>query len=273
MLKKIIKQAALVFNNKCQHAESQKYQERYEKIHYRLLGNPKILDMVHKDLKKMRAPSGMESRYSSDMILRMLMVKFLEMLSWRDTVVRIENDMVLRNFIGAGFAGKFPNHAYLCGAYKFIKVKTWRIINELLKTDAIERKEISGKKLRADTTLYETNIHYPTDSHQLWDSYRVLVRNIRNFREFYPHMQFGFRFHDKKVKKHYTFISRNSKAKSKSAKRELKKRYHMLIDQVQRACTAAESCIAMMWNSAEVLPPLEEMKHYLPIVKRVIYQT
>jgi len=273
MLKKIIKQVSLVFNNKCQHAESRKYLEQYEKINERLLKNPKILDMVHFDLKKMRAPSGMESRYSSDMILRMLIVKFTEMLSWRDTIVRIENDMVLRNFIGAGFAGKFPNHSYLCGAYKFIRSKSWRRVNEILKKDAFKKEEITGEKLRADTTLYETNIHYPTDSHLLWDSYRVLTRNIRKFREFYPHMQFGFRFHDKKVKKHYTFIFRNAKAKSKSTKREIKKRYNMLIDQVQRGCTAAQSCIAMMWNSAELIPPIEEMKHYLPIIKRVIAQT
>ncbi len=273
MLKKIIKQVSLVFNNQCQHAESRKYLEQYEKVNERLLKNHEILDMIHSDLKKMRAPGGMESRYSSDMIMRMLIVKFMEMLSWRDTIVRIENDMVLRNFIGAGFAGKFPNHSYLCGAYKFTKSKTWRLINELLKKDAFKREEISGEKLRADTTLYETNVHYPTDSHQLWDCYRVLVRCIRKFREFYPHMQFGFRFHDKKVKKHYTFISRNSRAKSKSTKRELRKHYHMLIDQIQHACTAAESCIAMTWNSVEVITPIEELKHYLPIVKQVIYQT
>ncbi len=273
MLKKIIKQVALVFNNACQHAESRKYQERYKNVHNRLLGNPKILDMVHKDLKKMRAPDGMESRYSSDMILRMLIVKFMEKLSWRETIVRIENDVVLRNFIGAGFAGKFPNHSYLCGAYKFIKSETWRTINELLKKDALKNKEISGKKLRADTTLYETNIHYPTDSHQLWDGYRVLVRCIRNFREIYPHMQFGFRFHDKKVKKHYTFISRNAGAKTKSTKREIKKRYNMLIEQVQRALNASDSCIAMMWNNAAIIASIEEMKHYIPIVKQVIYQT
>lgn len=273
MLKKIINQVALVFNNKCQHSESQKFQERYEKIHNRLLDNPKILNLVHSDLKNMRAPDGKGSTYSSDMILRMLIVKFKEMLSWRDVIVRIENDMVLRNFVGVGFAGKFPNYSYLCGAYKFIKPETWKSINTALLKDVVAKKEVTGEKLRVDTTLYETNIHFPTDSHLLWDSYRVLVRNIRKFREIFPHIHFGYRFHDKKVKKHYTFISRNSGAKTKSTKREIKTRYNSLMEQVQRAYEAAQSCVAMTWNSAETIVPVEEMKHYLPIIERVMYQT
>jgi IS5 family transposase len=241
-------------------------------VNHRLLENPKILDTVHGDLKKMRAPSGKTSNYSSDMILRMFIVKFMEMLSWRDTIVRVENDMVLRNFVGVGFSGKFPNHSYLCVAFKFIRPETWNKVNELLKQDAITKEEITGEKLRADTTLYETNIHFPTDSHLLWDSFRLLTRLIRNFRELYPHMHFGYRFHNKKVKKHYTFISRNSGAKTKSVKRHIKKRYGELIGQVHRACEAAESCIAMMWNNSQDIAPIDEMKHYLPIVRRVLHQ-
>jgi hypothetical protein len=129
MLKKIIKQASLIFNNRCQHAESQKYQEKYQRINDLLVENPKILNIVHYDLKKMRAPAGKESQYSSDMILRMLIVKFTELLPWRDAITRIELDMVLRNFVGAGFAGNLPNYSYLCGAHKFIQSQTWKKVN------------------------------------------------------------------------------------------------------------------------------------------------
>ncbi len=132
MLKKIVNQAALVFINKCQHKESREYQAKYQKINQRLINNPGILDAIHKDLKVMRTPQGRSSHYSSDMILRMLIVNIIEMLSWRDTIVRIENDMVLRNFIGAGFSGKFPNSSYLCGANKFVEEKTWKKINDVL---------------------------------------------------------------------------------------------------------------------------------------------
>jgi len=36
-----------------------------------------------------------------------------------------------------------------------------------------------GRKLRVDTTVVETNIHYPTDSSLLVDGTRVLTRTMK----------------------------------------------------------------------------------------------
>jgi IS5 family transposase len=123
-----------------------------------------------------------------------------------------------------------------------------------------------------DTTLCETNIHYPTDSSLLWDSFRVLTTNIRLFKKQFPHIHIGNRFHNKKVKKLYSYISRNINNKSKGTKREVFKRYNLLIEQVQRAYEAAECCIDMMKRYSADIEPIEQLKHYLPIVKQVIYQ-
>src|SRR4029450_14068215 len=38
---------------------------------------------------------------------------------------------------------------------------------------------IRGRRLRVDTTVVETNIHYPTDSTLLADGVRVLTRTLR----------------------------------------------------------------------------------------------
>jgi IS5 family transposase len=40
---------------------------------------------------------------------------------------------------------------------------------------AQEKKIIQGRKLRVDTTVVETDIHYPTDSSLLGDGVRVLT--------------------------------------------------------------------------------------------------
>ena len=44
---------------------------------------------------------------------------------------------------------------------------------------ALEKKVASGCKLRVDTTVVETNIHYPTDSSLLGDGVRVLIRVMK----------------------------------------------------------------------------------------------
>ena len=38
---------------------------------------------------------------------------------------------------------------------------------------------LQGRKMRVDTTVVETNIHYPTDSSLLGDGARVLTRTMK----------------------------------------------------------------------------------------------
>ena len=51
-------------------------------------------------------------------------------------------------------------------------------IHQRLVAIACEHKIAPGRKLRTDTTVVETNIHYPTDSSLLGDGVRVLTRVI-----------------------------------------------------------------------------------------------
>jgi hypothetical protein len=46
-------------------------------------------------------------------------------------------------------------------------------------TLAQEKKVVEGRKMRVDTIVVETNIHYPTDSSLLGDGVRVLTRAMK----------------------------------------------------------------------------------------------
>jgi IS5 family transposase len=46
-----------------------------------------------------------------------------------------------------------------------------------------ERRVVHGRRLRVDTTVVETNIHYPTDATLLADGVRVLTRTLRRLGE------------------------------------------------------------------------------------------
>ena len=48
---------------------------------------------------------------------------------------------------------------------------------------AREQGVVKGRKLRVDTTVVETNIHYPTDSSLLGDGARVLTRTMKRIEE------------------------------------------------------------------------------------------
>jgi IS5 family transposase len=52
-------------------------------------------------------------------------------------------------------------------------------IHQRVVTIAREKQLIQGRRLRLDTTVVETNIHYPTDSSLLGDGVRVLTRAMK----------------------------------------------------------------------------------------------
>ncbi len=71
----------------------------------------------------------------------------------------------------------------LCTALKMMEPSTWEKINSLLAEVAAKENKISGDYMRLDSTVSETNIHFPTDNGLLWDSYRVISRIIRTINE------------------------------------------------------------------------------------------
>jgi IS5 family transposase len=110
---------------------------------------------------------------------------FVEGLSYRDTVIQVENSEFLRKFVGLGVQ-PMMDFTFLNRAFGVIRAETWGTVNRLLAEYARDEKKISGDKLRIDTTAYETNIHYPTDASLLWDGFRTLARLLRQTKEDHP---------------------------------------------------------------------------------------
>ena len=110
-------------------------------------------------------------------MLRILIVQSLEGMSLRQTVVRIDDSPALRQFVRLGVK-PMMDFTTLDKLKNAIRPATWKRINTELAHHAVGEQKISGDRLRLDTTAVETNIHWPTDSSLLWDTYRVLARLI-----------------------------------------------------------------------------------------------
>ena len=157
--------------------------------------NPRLVSMVHQDLAKMLSQSkrGRKSQYTSEQILRSLIVLFIEQTSFRRVVVCIENSEFLRHFVGLGVK-PMMDYSFLDKAFCVLSEQTWEAMNGVLARYAKEQDKITPDKLRMDTTVYEANIHYPSDSSLLWDSFRTLARLLQQIQQELPQLSLKHRF-------------------------------------------------------------------------------
>lgn len=246
------------------------YQKRYLKISEILEQNSKILKSFHKNIKSLSSDKGRNSIFSSDTLLRCLLVRILEGLSLRETSIRLNNDLFLKSFAKIGM-GAVPDFRLLHAIEKELSSKMWDEINMLFFDFTNAKGLVTSEKLRIDTTVSETNIHYPSDSHLLWDSFKVLSKNIRSYLAKNPGLKIYCRFHNNKVKKLYTYISRNAGNKSKRTKQRTKSSYKDLIFQINRLNELAKH-IEALGEGSQGKPEFKNICHYRAIAEKVVYQ-
>ena len=210
------------------------YFARYDFASGFLDRHPEIVDRVHRDLRKplakaqRKGPQGQACSFSSDTVLRLCLVKVLEDTSYRGTIVRVDDSPRLREFTRI-HSGPIMSPATFNRLANAIRPATWKKINQLLAQAAAAEGRITGEHLRLDTTAVETNIHWPTDSGILWDTYRVLDRHVQAIRELAPGLLSDKRLHAKRAKQLHSRISRSARHRTEKAKRERIRHYERLI--------------------------------------------
>lgn len=272
--KKILNQGYLDFGGKSVVKVVREYRAKYEAIGQILEANPGILDIAHRDFIRVLSTSEYgRAGYTSEQLLRSIIVMFIEAKGYRDTVILVENSEFLRSFVRLGNK-EMMDHTFLCKAFTSLSEETWKAINEALSRYAKKKEEITSEKIRLDTTAYETNIHYPTDSSLLWDSYRVMARLMRGAGDEMRAKGLTHRFHTKKVKRLALYISRNSDKKDKGVQRKIKSTYKKLIERVRWIVSVGEEAGRLLSTSGGVRAKTvaAELQRYLPIEQKIINQ-
>ncbi len=263
------------------------YYEQYEAVSDVLLNNPKILALVHKDLEDALESEtsddgrGGTFKYTSDTVVRMVVCQIIEGRSFREIIIRIDDSHYLRRFVRI-FDGPMMDFTTFNRLKNCISSETWKKINEAIACYAEQNELIEGERLRMDTTAVETNIHWPLDSAQLWDTYRVTARLIERARELDPMVVGNHRLQTRKAKRLYTTISRKASKDVEKSKETLRPLYERLIELTLRICEWSEEVRLNLerglndWTedqraTAEAIA--NEIAHYRHLGLRVIDQT
>jgi IS5 family transposase len=242
------------------------YRDKYKRISRLLDENPEILDRVHKDLKKLSrgGRGGRDADFTSETILRALVVHAIEGLALRETVILIAGSDFLQDFLRTRKKAVM-DFTFLDKCLLAVRPQTWRRVNELLGNRAVEAGWVNPSVIRTDTTVVESNIHWPTDSSLLWDTWRVASRLLQRGRSLCanscPH-----RFHDKKIKRLHLFVTRYYKSTSKKRRRDVQKAMRTLIERVARIVGIAREFCQFGRKSADVAlqAVASELEGFLP---------
>jgi IS5 family transposase len=247
------------------------YRARYRTISQVLDKNPEILDAVHQDIKHLSqgGRKGRKGDFTTENILRALIVQNREGLPFREAVIRIGGDGFLQDFLRTR-KKTVMDFTFLDKCFLAIRPETWRRVNELLGQYGVAQGAVNPKVIRADTTVVESNIHYPTDSSLLWDTWRVATRMLKRarviLRESVPH-----RFHHRKIKWLYLYVTRYMPSKSKSRQRQVKANFRTLIERVEWIVgIAGNFCEAYRSSSnLELSAVALELQAYLPSMRTI----
>ena len=137
--------------------------------------------------------------------------------------------------------------------------------------------------MRVDTTVVETNIHYPTDSSLLGDGVKVLTRTMKKITKIAGAAGTELRDRSRSVQLKLLEIARAARAKGGQSQEKLKSAYSKLLHATSRvvgqAKRFAEEIAAGVKQSRFLLKQMaleglrEELETMVPLVKQVTKQT
>src|ERR1700741_4059756 len=110
-------------------------------------------------------------------MLALLLLKHMRNWSYAVLEREVRANLVYRHFTRVG-AGKVPDAKTLGKLGGGLGPEVVEQIHRRVVAIAREHEIVQGRRMRVDTTVVETNIHYPTDGSLLGDGVRVLTRTM-----------------------------------------------------------------------------------------------
>jgi IS5 family transposase len=145
-----------------------------------VLEDEDLVDQVTAALRRRHPLSARRGRLGTPaaVALRMLVLKHLYDWSFDECEREVRGGLVYRAFCRID-GERVPDAKTLIRLAHLLDGPVLKDLLERLATIARQRRVIHGRRLRVDTTVVETTIHYPTDSALLADGVRVLTRTMK----------------------------------------------------------------------------------------------
>jgi len=247
-----------------------------------LLDDPALVELVRQSLAGRRPHSTRTGRPSiaPDRLLRCCVVKHLKGWSFRELEREVRSNLVYRQFTRFD-AEATPDFTTFSRTFALLSPAVTEQIHQRVVGLAREQGAARGRKLRTDTTVVETNVHYPTDSTLLGDGIRVLSRSLKRLASECKGKALEVVDHGRAVKHRLLEICRAAKCLTPANQQRLKGSYRKLLGLTRGVVRQAKAMLER-WEKGrlkvggdrlQVQIQTRPLRHFLPLVEKVVTQT
>jgi transposase, IS5 family len=241
-----------------------------------LLEDEELLDKVYDAQAKRHRKSRTRGRKQtpSEVVLRLLILKHARNWSYDVLEREVRANLVYRDFTRIG-SQKVPDAKTLVRLGQLLGPEVIQQLHGRMVDLAREHKVVQGRRLRVDTTVVESNIHYPTDSSLLADGARVLTRTMKRVQEAVGGLKTKLRDRMRTIRKKALAITLSAKQKDDRAEERRQQTYREMISVTRSIVNQAKRVIAEV--SKRRRPKVKALQQQLQTmvgrVKQVVRQT
>ena len=247
-----------------------------------LLDDPALVDLVRQGLAARSPLSTRTGRdgMAPDRLLRCCVMKHLKGWSFRDLERELRSNLVYRRFTHFD-AEVTPDFTTFSRSFALLSPAVTAEIHQRVVGLACEQGVARGDRLRTDTTVVESNVHYPTDSSLLGDGIRVLSRSLQRIAVECTDGALEVVDHGRAVKHRLLEISRAAKCLTQANQQRMRDSYQKLVG-LTRSVVRQASEVVQRWGKGRlkvvgkllrVETQIGQLRHFLPLVEKVIRQT
>ena len=239
-----------------------------------------LLLIIQQELAKRCKKSKTRGRKATpaEVILRMLLLKHVRDWSYETLSREVRANLVYREFTRVG-GEKVPDDRTVGNLARQLGPEVIEKLHRRVVEIAQENKIAAGRKMRVDTTVVETDIHYPTDSTLLGDGVRVLTRIMKKVTAVAGKAGTQMRDRSRSTKLKVLAIARTSRNKTEHGRQKMKNAYLKLLEITSRVTGQAkkfsrEIAGGLKQGNLSVLHKAQkQLDEMIPRVQQVLRQT
>jgi transposase, IS5 family len=220
-----------------------------------ILADEELLETVYHALQRRHQRSRTHGRPGTpaEVVLRMLLLKHIRNWSFVVLEREVRGNLLYREFTRVG-AEKVPDAKTMGRLAQALPPEVIERLHARIVSLAQERGVVTGRRLRVDTTVVETNMHYPTDSSLLGDGVRVLTRLMKRVKQVAGQAGTTFRDRTRSVQRRLIEIGRATRSKGTGAMEKIKTAYRKLVEATGRVVGQAKKFSAEIAQGVKRAP-------------------